>query len=441
MRMQRLIAILVFGLGLALALWLSLRGTQTVAAELQRSAVQVIASTDGQHIAGGSIGNRFVIRNTTSMTEVNPAVAYNSQSQEYLVVWQAEAPDPIKEVWGQRVSRNGALLGSAFRISPANGGYSPDVTYNNTANEYLVVWETSTDIRGQRLSATGNLSGAEILIATGYVHGAFHYSQPSVGYASTADRYLVAFRYIWDLDNSSDIQARAYLSDGTPEDYAFEISPAITTTFPEQPDLVYNRSRNEFLVVWQEIYATNNHDIYARRVKMTGGAGVQGSPFSIATSSNDDMTPAVAAVPTLPDQGQYLVAWESSGDIRYKTVTGSGVPGALKILANTAWGEYRPAVAGCESNQQFLAVWTWVPVSTPPAMMQVQGRALALDSTLLDKTTTVGGGQVYNAAVAAGPDGDFLIAFDDNEVFSISNRGIYGWLWGNRAYVPLILRN
>ena len=47
----------------------------------------------------------------------------------------------------------------------------------------------------------------------------------------------------------------------------------------------------------------------------------------------------------------------------------------------------------------------------------------------------------YEAAIAAGPSGDFLIAFDDNEVFGTSSRGIYGWLWGNRAYLPGVLRN
>jgi len=37
--------------------------------------------------------------------------------------------------------------------------------------------------------------------------------------------------------------------------------------------------------------------------------------------------------------------------------------------------------------------------------------------------------------------GDYLVAFDDNEVIGTSNRGIYGRLWGTRAYLPPTLRN
>ena len=112
----------------------------------------------------------------------------------------------------------------------------------------------------------------------------------------------------------------------------------------------------------------------------------------------------------------------------------------MRTLADTPWGEYRPAVAGSESTHRFLVTWTWVPVVTPPAMMQVQARALALDGTVLDGTVLVGGGQVFDSAVAAGPTGDYLIAFDDNEALGTPNRGIYGRLWGDRVYLPLALR-
>ena len=73
-------------------------------------------------------------------------------------------------------------------------------------------------------------------------------------------------------------------------------------------------------------------------------------------------------------------------------------------------------------------------------MMQVQARTLALDGMLLHDTTLVGGGQVYDSAVAAGPTGDYLVTFDDNEVFGTSSRGIYGRLWGNRVFLPLVVR-
>lgn len=400
--------------------------------------------------AGTPIGNRFVIYNDASVSETEAAVAYNSLRDEYLVVWTAESAGPIKEIWGRRVARDGTLLGSAFRISPANDGYHPDVAYNSQANQYLVVWETGQSIRGQRLSATGSLQDSVINIVTGYVHGAYHYTQPAVDYAYTSDRYLVAFRYIWDLDGSSSIQARAYLGSGTPEDYAFEVSSYSVTLLPENPDLAYNRSRDEFLVVWQQTWGPDDRDIHARRVTMAGGASAHpDGTFAITTSTNDDVTPAVAAIATVPNAGQYLVAWESdpdlsTRDVRARTVAGTGTLGALRTLADTGWSEHSPAVAGCEACQQFLAVWVWIPVVTPPPMMQVQARTLDLNGNALGSTTTVVGGQVFETAVAAGLVDNFLIALDDNEVIGISNRGIYGQLWGSPVYqihLPLVLRD
>jgi hypothetical protein len=388
--------------------------------------------------AGSPIGSRFVIRNDGSATEVEPAVAYNSQRQEYLVVWHNEWP-ANKDIYGQRVARDGGLAGPWFAISPTGGTrYNPDMAYNSGHDEYLAVWEDGLDVQGQIVGATGLLSGGAITVCSGYA-GLDACSNPAVAYSSTSDRYLATWQYSGLVGSS--IQAQAYDSSGTPDGGIFDIVPYTTTLRPEQPDLAYNRSRNEFLVVWRQEYSPTDHDIYGRRVKMTGGAGVQGNAFAITTSTNDDDTPAVAAIPTVPNEGRYLVAWESSQDVRARTVSGTGSLGTLRIPASTSWSEHSPAVAGCESSQQFLVVWVWIPVITPPAMMQVQGRTLTLDGTLLDTTTTVGGGQVYESAVAAGPVGDFLVAFDDNEVIGVSNRGIYGWMWGNHIYLPLVLRN
>ena len=172
---------------------------------------------------------------------------------------------------------------------------------------------------------------------------------------------------------------------------------------------------------------------------MAGGASALGSAFNITISANDDIAPAVTAVPTVPDAGQYLVTWQTNQDIRARAVAGDEVLGTQFNLANTGWGEYRPAAAGCESNHQFLVVWTWVPVVTPPALMQVQGRTLALDGTPLHDTTFVGGGQVFDVTLATGPACGHLIAFDDNATFGSFTRGIYGQLWGNRIYLPLAL--
>jgi hypothetical protein len=374
--------------------------TYTVSRILALLASLVLISGDVQ--AGSPIGTKFLIYDdTNNVSEAQPTMAYNSQNHEYMVVWEAESSGTY-EVWGRRVSSKGALLGSAFRLSPAGQGSNPDVAYSSVANEYLVVWEYNVAIYGQRVAADGALLGSAFIIAAGS-SGVSGCDQPTVAYGSVADRYLVAFRFTIIGTGSTGIWASSIQSNGSLDGSSFLVHDQSDALVPEQPDVAYNRSRNEFLVVCQRTYSAGDRDIYGRRVGMTGGAASLDSPFSITTSANDDTVPAVAAVPTVPTAGQYLVTWQTNQDVRARTVSGSEALGTIRDLANTGWGEYRPAVAGCESTYQFFTVWTWIPVVTPPAMMQVQGRTLALDGAPLHATTLVGGGQVYDAAVAVGP--------------------------------------
>ena len=92
-----------------------------------------------------------------------------------------------------------------------------------------------------------------------------------------------------------------------------------------------NRSRNEYLVVWeQEDPGPGDFDIYGRRVQ---GFGTPMHPESIEIRRGgaDQLAPAVAAIPTSPNQGRYLVVWEDHWvpgdiDIHGRRVDGEGNP-------------------------------------------------------------------------------------------------------------------
>ncbi len=396
--------------------------------------------------AGGPIGDRVLIYNDTTVNEALPALAYNSQNHNFLVVWQAESISTgAFEIWGRRVDSNGSSLSAALRISAPAQGEAPDVVYNSTSNEYLVVWQQGRAVMGQRVTASGALQGAAFTIAAGLAMPPTRYDQPAVTYASTSNRYLVVFRFHNELDGGSAIKARSYLADGAPEGASFDIVAHSNTTNPEQPDVAYNRSRNEALVVWQQFFPPSDLDLHARRVALTGAVAPLNSPFYISGEGFDELLPAVAAIPTVPDEGQYLVTYQVdpdslNHDIHARIVLGIGALGGHQTLANTGWSEVRPAVTGCESNHRFFVTWVWIPVITPPAMMQVQARPLALDGTPLQPTQTIAGKQVFDAAVAAGNLCTQLVIYDDNDVIGTFNRGIYGQGWGERVYLPLLLR-
>lgn len=84
---------------------------------------------------------------------LDPAVAYNSTDDEYLVVWSGDdnTGDLVEdefEIRGQRVdAATGAEIGSDLRFSnmgpdgdPDYDARDPAVAYNSTNHEYLVVW-------------------------------------------------------------------------------------------------------------------------------------------------------------------------------------------------------------------------------------------------------------------------------------------------------------
>lgn len=65
----------------------------------------------------------------------------------------------------------------------------------------------------------------------------------------------------------------------------------------------------------------------------------------------------------------------------------------------------------------------------------IYGRGVPTSGALVDAATAVGGLMAGNPAVTAGPTGDFLLAFHDKLA---GNYDIFGRLWGNRLYLPLV---
>ena len=107
-----------------------------------------------------------------------PATAYATApgggAGQYLVVWQQDSPPPGTadyEMWGQRVTHDGALLGAAFKIFEAEGAFNigPWLAGRTDALEWLTVWSSDcprgtgippqdTEILGRRVG-TGAASG------------------------------------------------------------------------------------------------------------------------------------------------------------------------------------------------------------------------------------------------------------------------------------------
>ena len=130
-------------------------------------------------------------------------MAYNETDNEYLVVWQ-EGPDDHRRDPGPTWSIPAVAWSapkSPSRISTVTGAgrsaANPALAYSSVANNYLVVWEgngvvsdpTAERIFGQVVNADGTPDAApDFTIAFNRV------SRPDVAYNSVDDEHLVVFQ-------------------------------------------------------------------------------------------------------------------------------------------------------------------------------------------------------------------------------------------------------
>jgi hypothetical protein len=301
----------------------------------------------GQRVsaAGAELGADFRISNAVDVGATrdasDPAVAYNSTSNEYLVVWRANqlaATIGEFEVFGQRVSAAGAELGVDFRISTVGTDTDtlrfpnePAVAYGSTPNEYLVTWDgdglatdDENEIFGQRVSATGAEVGTDFQIsnatAVSPTRDAF---RSAVAYGSAPNEYLVTWQgdQLAATDEEFEIFGQRVNADGTEDGSDFRISTVGTDTdtlrSPLFPAVAYGSTPNEYLVTWDgDGLATNDEvEIFGQRLD-AAGAEVGTNDFRISTAGMDTDTARAAAAPAVAYSGaanEYLVAWNGDG--------------------------------------------------------------------------------------------------------------------------------
>jgi hypothetical protein len=322
----------------------------------------------GQRVSssGALLGSRVSISTGTG-DQWEPDVAYNSISNEYLVVWRGNPSGTTAYIiYGQRVSSSGALLGENFHISTVPAGSAvewqeePDVAYNSASNEYLVVWAdvrngySNLDVYGQRVSSSGALLGSEIPISTASGYQAY----PAVAYNSISDEYLV----VWDDARSGYSNANVYgqrvSSSGALLGSEFPISTA--SGAQDYPAVAYNSTDNQYLVVWEDERAgSSNEDIYGQRVSSSGA--LLGSNFPISTASGRQAQTEVAYNST---SNEYMVVWHdqrngsSDFDIYGQRVSSSGVLLDSEFPISTASRvQAIPAVAYNSTSNEYLFVW------------------------------------------------------------------------------------
>ena len=214
----------------------------------------------------GSVGSIFNISNGTYKYAGDPAIAHNSVNNEYLVTFNTYyEPDPGNTCWNlfaQRVrASDGALLGGNITIGATTECESgASVAYDSNMNRYLVVYEGgATRPWGQFVSNTGTLVGARFDIGV----GAFNGGMSGVAWNSLTREWFVT----WASCCSADNYALRLTQTGSPIGNPLPLTGAVQGFGNWDPLPVYNSVNNEVLICWFWQYAI----VYVRRAAAPPG--------------------------------------------------------------------------------------------------------------------------------------------------------------------------
>jgi hypothetical protein len=275
----------------------------------------------------------------------SPDVVHNSTDNQYLVVWTNEGLGGLDnnehEMYGQRLSSTGAQIGTNdFRISqtgpdgdPAYDVFSSAVAYNQTSNEYLVVWsgddntpplvDSEEEIFGQRLSATGGAIGADDFRISDMgpngdpEYGAF---SPAVAYNPVSNEYLV----VWEGDdNAATVDeefevfgqrlSSAGAGTGANDFRVSDMGPdGDTQSYGTQPAVAFDPAFGGYVVVWdgvdQPAPMALEREAYGQQLSATGGH-IGPNDFRISDMGPDGDTAFDAGAVAVAAGGSNLVVW------------------------------------------------------------------------------------------------------------------------------------
>jgi hypothetical protein len=353
-----------------------------------------------------------------------PKIVYSRTSHEYLVVWYGTglygAPDRFFEVYGQRLSRTGKIIGSNFRISHTadlgkvntnivRSSGPCDLAWNSTNDEYLVVWKgmgepedaVKMEIYGQRLKANGELLEKYVRISHTADQGSnFHANEPAIAYNSRDNQYLVVWNGTFKNESQAEIfgiglSATGKVLAGTNAVRISQVTHIGANRVASSPRVVHNNANNEYFVVFQAnaLRGEGNEDayeIFGQRIDAATLAEIGPNDARVSESVEPGNTASEPAVTFNSVAKEYLVIWRSSRQNATSeiygqriSVTGTEIEADFQISTIAVVGKDRSvnnsSLTHNTANGGYLVVWegNGLPGANTANITEIFGQQLA----------------------------------------------------------------
>ncbi len=296
----------------------------------------------------------------------NPAIAMDTVDEageggNIVIVWDENSGTYSggRDIKARVYSASGVPLSNApILVNNTIDGtqFNPDIAMDGSGN-FVVVWQSSANIFGQRFDSSGNKVGGEFRVNTTTTG---QRREPSIAMDSNGNFVVV---YISDTLEGlgSDVLAQRFNSAGSPAGSEFRIhdDPANSQI---EPDVAMDGDGN-FVVVWRDYNTTLGHPPIVFRQFDSNGTAIG----TMTKTRVNDVTnygtsdPAVA----INRDGAFVVVWEQSVDDPPYTSTGiygkrydeNGEELGIAFLVNTSvygW-QRKPDVA--MSDNSFVIAW------------------------------------------------------------------------------------
>lgn len=263
-----------------------------------------------------------------NLDDRDPDVAFDLTNDLYLAVFQRAYSAVDHDIHGQRIARDGSLVGSRIVIElSTTGEFDPAVANVRLRAGFVVAYERSGDIYARGVAAGNGAVSAEIGVATG---SATQRVPDLGGEATTADDDAIC---VWAETSSSSIRAAQiqYAANGTLVRFDPTTIYSSAAVPPNRPRISNGGGRTgHHMIVYEVQNSVSDHDpaftIVDRNLGML-------EEFGLATTANDDqLRPAVDG-----DGRTWVVAWQTQE---------AGVPSKDDIVCRAiAWDPQEGALS------------------------------------------------------------------------------------------------
>ncbi len=365
------------------------------------------------HADGDAFGPQFQISPPglpgTGLKAGFPDAALNTATNEYLVVYIAATTDKTDDVYGQRLDAAGNLVGGPFRISAVSQDEEqynpPSVAYDPESNQFLVVWDREFAMGEEMVyvrlvSADGVPLGATEAPISGVQSDT---ETEAIAYSTASHEYLV----VWKAFSDGRVYAQRLSQAATEvglDDQIIGGSPELTAD--DAVEVAYSATSQEYMVVFNAYppAESKNEEVYGQRLALDASP-IGPDDFLISEMGPEGNPPEYKASPasiTWNSQlNQYLVTWHGNdgvpplasderegygqllaadgtqiGNNDFR-ITDMGVDGDGKA------GAFRPSSAYDPNSNDYLVVWHGDDISggMVDGEYEVWGQYLAADGS------------------------------------------------------------